>query len=267
MWLGFTEQGLRRLCAPPACRALVFGLGAAIALAGCASAPVSSTGILDERWAWQCDRLVVEWAVETARLQKMTGPQLIVREQDGAGRLRLEVMRCPPQPFAAPDSRALSYAWVLIPVEGGSSPISITGVSPGGWRFMRTVFAGAPAGTLFSGLAYDLIGAEQTFAFEEGNGSASVAIVLEFAAGRLDIAAELAAGPAPQSESTAFLGRGEDFASVYFGDEEFERYAASAAVQRSGAVPLPPLPARPVAVAFDRGLASDRVYWRMPIED
>lgn len=202
--------------------------------------------------------------MEAARLQEMTGPALTIREQDGAGRLRLEVMRCPP-PASARNARTLSYAYVLIPVEGESSPISITGVSPGGWRFVRTVVAGDSTERLFSDFSHELTRAEQALVVREGGGDTSVSVRLEFAEGYLDITAELEPGAAPHRESTALLGSGPGYVSAYFGEEAFERCAASATVRSAGATPLPPLPARPAVAVFDRELASHRVYWRVPV--
>ena len=97
-----------------------------VALAACSSTPVSRTGALDSRFAWPCDRLIVEWNVDAAHLQRIVGEAPRVRQIDGAGRLQLRVMHCEPPSLAMRDSEALVFAYVLAPVSGDEAAVGIT---------------------------------------------------------------------------------------------------------------------------------------------
>ena len=227
-------------------------LAAAIAVAGaaCTSAPVSKTRALDSRLAWPCDRLVVEWSVHAEHAQQLVGQSLRVRTTDGAGRLRLQVMRCEPAAHAAPptqDSQPLSFAYVLVPVAGEDAPIRITGIPADGWLSLQHVAA-------------------QDFTIQESNGGTSIAVQLAFDNGLISIDANSTVSPSARIASSAYFGLGDGYFSAYFGEENSVRQAASATVRIVGETPLSPfdLAESPAMAAFDRRLVSDRVYWRIP---
>ncbi len=246
-------------------------LAAAIAVAGaaCTSAPVSKTRALDSRLAWPCDRLVVEWAVDAEHAQQLVGQSLRVRTTDGAGRLRLQVMRCEPSAPAAPaaqDSQPLSFAYVLVPVAGEDAPIRITGIPADGWLSLRHVVASADSQALFADLGHEIIVAAQDFTIHESNGGTSISVQLAFDNGLISIDANSTVSPSARIASSAYFGLGDGFFSAYFGEENSVRQAASATVRIVGETPLSPfdLAESPAMAAFDRRLVSDRVYWRIP---
>ena len=246
-------------------------LAAAIAVAGaaCSSAPVSKTRALDSRLAWPCDRLVVEWAVDAEHAQQLVGQSLRVRTMDGAGRLRLQVMRCEPSAPAAPptqDSQPLSFAYVLVPVAGEDAPIGITGIPADGWLSLRHVVASADSHALFADLGHEIIVAAQDFTIHESNGGMSIAVQLAFDNGLISIDANSTVSPSARTASSAYFGLGDGFVSAYFGEENSVRQAASATVRIVGETPLAPfdLAESPAMASLDRRLVSDRVYWRIP---
>ena len=243
-------------------------LAAAIAVAGagCSSAPVSKTKALDFRLAWPCDRLVVEWAVDAERAQQRVGDSLRVRTTDGAGRLQLQVLRCAPSPPAAQDSPPLSFAYVLVPVVGEFAPIRITGIPADGWLSLQHVVASADSQALFADLGHEIIVAAHDFTIHESNGGTSIAVQLAFDNGLISIDANSTVSPSARTASSAYLGLGDGYVSAYFGEETWQRHAASATVRIGGETPLSPfdLAESPAWAALDRRLVSDRVYWRIP---
>ncbi len=243
-------------------------LAAAIAVAGaaCSSAPVSKTRALDSRLAWPCDRLVVEWSVDAKRAQRLVGESLRVRTMDGAGRLRLQVMRCEPAAPPTQDSQPLSFAYVLVPVAGEDALIRITGIPADGWLSLQHVVASADSQALFADLGHEIIVAAQDFTIHESNGGTSIAVQLAFDNGLISIDANSTVSPSARIASSAYFGLGDGYFSAYFGEENSVRKAASATVRIVGETPLSPfdLAESPAMAAFDRRLVSDRVYWRIP---
>ena len=239
---------------------------AAMALAACGSTIVSRTGPLDARFAWPCDRLILEWAVEPDRLQQMVSAPLKVRRIQGAGRLQLHVMHCQAARPAWRDSRALSYAYVLVAVLGDTAPIGITLIPPDGWFAMPHAAAGGAARTLLEGLGYLVIEAAQHFTITQADGASEVAIELSFGEGRISIGAQPDRDPSDYNAYSAYLGNGDGYVSAFFGREVSERYSASATVRFAGQTPLSRmgLGSTPVAAVLDRGLVSDRIFWRIP---
>ena len=96
---------------------------------------------------------------------------------------------------------------------------------------------------------------------------ASIAIALEFANGRILINARRQGDALMQEASSAYLRDGKGYVSVYFGEEKSTSFAASASVRQEGETPLSDfnLSLAPIAVAFDRRLVSDRIFWRLPV--
>ena len=237
-----------------------------VALAACSSTPVSRTGALDSRFAWPCDRLIVEWNVDAAHLQRIVGEAPRVRQIDGAGRLQLRVMHCEPPSLAMRDSEALVFAYVLAPVSGDEAAVGITRVDSDGWFSLLGAVASANSQALFEGFQMDVIVAAQDFVIDEASDDTSVSARLTFDNGQVSIDANIIGGPSAHAASTAFLGSGDAFDFAYFGEETSLQYAASATVSVVGDTPLLPfdLPSAPSQITFDRGLVSDRVYWRVP---
>ncbi len=246
-----------------AARTMILAAAVSLALAACSSTPVSRTSDLDPRFAWPCDRLIVEWALQEQRLQQMLGGSLKVRRVDGAGRLELHLMRCEPPRAVARNTPALSYSYVLIPVSGESAPIAITRIPSDGWLSVQYAIASADSRELFADFGYDVIVAAQDFTIEERTGGTALTVQLTFDSGYISIDANAAASPSARVASNALLGGGDAFVSAYFGEQSSQRYAASATVRVAGETPLGILPAVPAAVNLDRRLISNRVYWRI----
>lgn len=237
-----------------------------VGLAACSSTPVSRTGALDSRLVWPCDRLIVEWTVDAGRLQRMVGELPRVRQIDGAGRLQLRVMHCEPGSPAARDSEALAFAYVLVPVSGDNAAVGITRIDSDGWFSLLGAVASASSQALFEDFQLNVMVAAQDFMIDEASDETSISVRLTFDNGQVSIDANTIGSPSTHAASTAFLGSGDGFDFAYFGEEESLRYAASAAVRVVGETPLSPfdLPEAPAAITFDRGLVTDRVYWRVP---
>ena len=237
-----------------------------VALAACSSTPVSRTGDLDSRLAWPCDRLIVEWPVNAGRLQRMVGESPRVRQIDGAGRLQLHVTHCEPPSPSRRESDALAYAYVLVPVSGDSAPVRITRIASDGWFSLLRAVASENSQALFEDFHLDVVAAAQDFMIDEADDEPSISVQLTFDNGHISIDANTIGQSTTHAASTAFLGSGDGFDFAYFGEEASLRYAASAAVRVVGETPLAPfdLPEAPAATTFDRGLVSDRVYWRVP---
>ncbi len=238
----------------------------AVALAACSSTPVSSIGVLDSRFAWPCDRLIVEWTVDAAHLQRIVGEMPSVRQINGAGRLQLRVMHCEPPSLAMRDSEALAFAYLLAPVSGDEAAVGITRIDNDGLFWLLGAVASANSQALFEDFQLDVMVAAQDFVIDEASDDTSVSVRLTFDNGHVSIDANTIGGPSAHAASTAFLGSGDGFDFAYFGEEASLRYAASATVIIVGDTPLAPfdLPAAPAQITFDRGLVSDRVYWRVP---
>ena len=239
---------------------------AALAMSACSSAPVSTIGALDPRLAWPCDRIVLEWAIETDRLQQMVGSPLEVRQAQGVSRLQLHVMQCEPQRPGHPASKALSYAYVLVPVSGRTAPIGITGIPDDGWFALPLAVTSGAGRALLEDFGYVVIEAAQHFAINQSKGDMVVAIELKFDRGRISIVAGTTGESSYENRSTAILGRGDGFVSAYFGAEECESFTLSARVSLTGQTPLSEFNLRstPLAAKLCRRLVSDRVYWRLP---
>ena len=245
---------------------LVLMAAVALVLTACSSALISRTSDLDPRFAWPCDRLIVEWAVQEQRLQQMLGGSLKVRQVDGDGRLELHVMRCAPPPAATRNAPVLSYSYVIIPVSAQSAPIAITRIPSDGWLSMQYAIASAESRELFADLGYDVIVAAQDFTIEEQTGGTALSVQLAFDSGIISVDATSAANPSARVASNALLGSGDGYVSVYFGEQSSQRYAGSATVRVTGETPLGILPAVPAAVTLDRRLISNHVYWRINTE-
>ncbi len=237
-----------------------------VAMAACSSTPVSRTGDLDSRFAWPCDRLIVEWTVDAGRLQRMVGETPRVRQIDGAGRLQLRVMHCEPPSLAMRDSKALVFVYVLAPVSGDEAAVGITRIDSDGWFSLLGAVASEDSQALFEDFQLDVTGAALDFVIDEASDDISVSARLTFDNGHVSIDANTIGDPSAHAASTAFLGSGDGFDFAYFGGEASLRYPVSAAVRVVGETPLAPfdLPAAPAQITFDRGLVSDRVYWRVP---
>ena len=237
-----------------------------VALAACSSTPVSRTGALDSRLVWPCDRLIVEWTVDAGHLQRMVGESPRVRRIDGAGRLQLHVMHCEPPSPARRDSEALAYAHVLVAVSGDSAAVRITGMPSDGWFSLLRAVASENSQALFEDFHLDVVAAAQDFMIDEADDEPSISVQLTFDNGHISIDANTIGQSTTHAASTAFLGSGDGFDFAYFGEEASLRYPAFAAVRVVGETPLSPfdLPEAPAAITFDRGLVSDRVYWRVP---
>ena len=237
-----------------------------MALAACSSTPVSSIGALDSRLVWPCDRLIVEWAVDAGHLQRMVGESPRVRRIEDAGRVQLHVMHCQPTPPATRDSEALAYAYVLVPVSGDSAAVRITRMASDGWYSLLQAVASENSPALFQDFHFDVIVAAQDFVIDEEDDETSISVRLTFDNGHLSIDANTVGPSTAYAASTALLGSGDGYHFAYFGEEASLRYPAFAAVRVVGETPLSPfdLPEAPAATTFDRGLVSDRVYWRVP---
>ena len=216
--------------------------------------------------AWPCDRLIVEWTVNAGRLQRMVGESPRVRRIDGAGRLQLHVTHCEPPSPSRRESDALAYAYVLVPVSGDSAPVRITRIASDGWFSLLRAVASENSQALFEDFHLDVVAAAQDFMIDEADDEPSISVQLTFDNGHISIDANTIGQSTTHAASTAFLGSGDGFDFAYFGEEASLRYPAFAAVRVVGETPLSPfdLSATPAAATFDRGLVSDRVYWRVP---
>lgn len=241
-------------------------LGSLPALTGCSSTPVSRVSALDARIDWPCDRLVVEWAVATELLEQVLDPSLELRQADGMGRLQLEVMHCKPRIPAGEDQENLAYANIVVPVMERSAPIALTRVSSAGWFYLQQAAASGPARSLMEEFGYPVTAAAQGFSITESGRRLRVEAELQFGAGRISIEALTDGRPSSWSRSSAYIGSGAGYVSAFFGEEASDRYSASAIVRFEGRTPLSGfgLTASPYAASLDRGLTSDRVYWRLP---
>ena len=221
---------------------------------------------MDARLAWPCDRLVVEWAVDAERLQRLVGESLQVREVDGEGRLQFHIMQCEPPRPASRGAQAIAYAYVLVPVTGESARIKLTQIPSDGWLALYNAAASGAARPILEVFGYPALEAALDFTIDERDTDASIAIVLEFANGRISIDARRQGGALTQEASSAYLRGGEGYVSVFFGEEKSIRFAASASVRLEGQTLLSDfnLSPEPIAVTFERRLVSDRIFWRLP---
>ena len=199
-------------------------------------------------------------------LQRMVGELPRVRRIDGAGRLQLHVMHCEPPSPATRNSEALAFAYVLVPVSGDSAAVQITRMPSDGWFSLLRAVASENSQALFEDFHLDAMVAAQDFMIDEANDQTSISVQLTFDNGHISIDANTIGQSTTYAASTAFLGSGDGYHFAYFGEEASLRYAASAAVRVVGETPLSlfDLPEAPAATTFDRGLVSDRVYWRVP---
>ena len=135
-----------------------------------------------------------------------------------------------------------------------------------GWFSLLRAVASENSQALFEDFHLDVVAAAQDFMIDEADDDTSISVQLTFDNGHISIDANTIGQSTTHAASTAFLGSGDGFDFAYFGEEASLRYAAFAAVRVVGETPLSPfdLPEAPAATTFDRGLVSDRVYWRVP---
>ena len=200
-------------------------------------------------------------------LQRVVGESPRVRRIEDAGRLQLHVMHCQPPP-ATPNSEALAYAYVLVPVSGDSAAVRITRIASDGWYSLLHAVASESLPALFEDFHFDVMVAAQDFVIDEGDDEIPISVQMTFDNGHLSIDANTVGQSTTYAASTAFVGSGDGFHYAYFGEEASLRYPAVAAVRVVGETPLSPfdLPDAPAAATLDRSLVSDRVYWRVPAD-
>ena len=229
--------------------------------------PAPGTNVLDARLAWPCDRLVVEWAVDAERLQRLIGESLDVREVDGEGRLQLHIMHCGPRGPGSRATQAISYAYVLVPVTEESARVTLTRIAPDGWLALHNAAASSTTRPILEMFGFPILEATVEFAFDESDADASIAITLEFANGRIWVDARRQGDASMQEATSAYLRDEKGFVSVYFGEEKSTSFSASASVRLEGETLLSgfDLSREPTAVTFERRLVSDRIFWRLPM--
>ena len=239
---------------------------AVLASAGCSAVPESAVGALDPRLAWPCDRLVVDWEVDSDWLQAAVGDTLQVRTINGEGRLQLHVMRCAPGNAPAGKAQGLFYSYVLVPISAERVPISITRMPADGWFSLQEFLAGENARAPFARFGYESIPADIDFMVADEYGELAVQVDLMFRTGRITVDARATDQWSAESSSAAILGGGSGFFSVFFGAEEYLATEASATVEITGQVPVsvPGPGSAPASVRLHRRVLADRVYWRLP---
>lgn len=242
-------------------------IAALVVNGACSSTPGPGTNALDARLAWPCDRLVVEWAVDADRLQRLIGESLDVREVDGEGRLQFHIMQCDPRRPAFLGTQAIAYAYVLVPVTEESARITLTRIPSDGWLALHEAAASSNTRPILEMFGFPILEATVDFAIDETDTDASIAIALEFANGRIWIDARWQGDASMQVASSAYLRDEKGFVSVYFGEEKSVSFPASARVRLEGETLLSgfDLSIAPTAVTFERRVVSDRIFWRLPV--
>ena len=199
-------------------------------------------------------------------LEHMLDPTLELRLHDGEGRLQLAVMNCTSRQPVGEGNPVLAYSYVVLPVAGRSAPIALTRVPSDGWLFIRQAAASGAARALMEEFGYPVVASTQDFTVSRIDGRLRVEVELQFGSGRIWIEARPMGEPAPWSGTMAYIGTGAGYVSAFFGEEVSDRLAASAIVRLEGQTPLSGLglTTSSVVARLDRGLTSDRVYWRLP---
>ena len=250
-------------------RVPVAGVFIVIGVAACSADGARKGDALDARLAGPCDRLVVGWSIERQPLSEIVGPEFTLRVANGAGQLRLSVMRCGASPMRRSRQAPLVFAYLKIPVAADSTPLVITNVADDGWFATPVVVADVVSSPIFAKLAYDVVEAGIVVDVHDTGRTKSVAVRLQFDTGRISIDATVQGSPSAYDDANALVHRGSSHLSAFFGQETAQRYSAVAAtVQIEGDTPLSDLTlsATPDVAMFDTALQPDRVYWRMPNE-
>jgi len=239
----------------------------AIGLAGCASAPTTTTKSLDPRLAWPCERLVVTWSVDTEKLQSDGGEDLALQSNNTKSKVRLEIMRCD-APDASSHSNPLLFAYVTVPVTSDSAPLVITSIPTDGWSSLLHLVADTHTGELFNQMGFEVLAGNLSFVVKRSHLDTLFEAKIVFDKGRIVAAGSTTGGSTPHATSRALIVRDDNFLTAFFGQERADRFRSVAAtIWMEGETPLSQFHSSqtPATATFDSSLTSDRIFWRLPI--
>lgn len=249
-------------------RILAIAAGFATVVSGCVSHPVAETGVLDPRFSWPCERLVVLMDASARRLQQVVGDNIEISQNDGNGRVRFSVWHCQAPDGPTKRNSPLSFAVVSVQVKPDSVPIVITRVQPDQWFSVVQVITDPQSQPLFEALGYDVTVANIVNDVSDMPDVSSFEYELLFARGSLTIDGATNGVGHDYSGMQALIDDGPGYASVFFGPEQAVRYPAAVnSFNNSDETPLSALgaDAESVVVSFDRDVKVDRKFWRIPV--